>query len=119
MNTIERIELAKAYVALSNAHRLDLILPMFADRATYLSPHVGEFKGRTAIGEMMAGFFARFPDVHWKVPEYTCTGNGAVSFEFQMAGTETSTGTRIERGGAERIEFTDGGYILRLEVSNR
>ena len=126
MNASERIELAKAYVALSNAHRLALILPMFADQATYHSPHVGEFKGKAAIGEMMADFFSRFPDVHWNACEYTCkhwnaceytcAAHAAVEFEFQMAATEAQSGKKIERGGSERIEFTDEGYILRLEV---
>lgn len=119
MNATERIELAKAYVALSNAHRLELILSLFADQATYHSPHVGEFKGKAAIGEMMAEFFSRFPDVHWNTYEYTCTENEAVEFEFQMAAIEALTGRNIERGGIERIEFTDEGHIFRLEVRNR
>jgi ketosteroid isomerase-like protein len=119
MNATERIELAKAYVALSNAHRLALILSMFADQATYHSPHVGEFKGKAAIGEMMAEFFSRFPDVHWNTFEYACTENEAVAFEFQMAATEALTGKKIERDGIERIEFSDEGHILRVEVRNR
>ncbi|MDH3316127.1 MAG: nuclear transport factor 2 family protein [Gammaproteobacteria bacterium] len=116
MNETEQIELAKAYVALSNAHRLELILQMFADKATYQSPHVGEFKGRDAIGEMMADFFSRFPDVRWNAREYQCTEKGVVVFKFEMVATEALTGKNIERGGVERIEFTDGGSISYLEV---
>ncbi len=117
MNQTEQIELAKAYVALSNAHRLELILRMFTDKATYHSPHVGEFKGREAIGAMMAEFFSRFPDVHWKAQEYQCTEKGVVVFDFEMAATEALTGKSVARGGVERIEFTDGGYISLLEVT--
>jgi hypothetical protein len=119
MSETERIELAKAYVALSNAHRLEFILPMFADKATYHSPHVGEFEGRDAIGEMMANFFARFPDVRWNVLEYRCTEKGVARFKFEMFATEALTGKSIERRGAERIEFTDEGHISRLEVKSQ
>ena len=118
MNESEQIELAKAYVALSNAHRLDYILPMFADEAIYHSSYVGEFKGRNAIGEMMADFFSRFPDVRWSVQEYRHTGIGVVGFEFVMTATEALTGNRIERQGPEEIEFSDDGSINRLEVKN-
>jgi hypothetical protein len=116
MNHIERMEFAKAYVALSNAHRLSLILPMFAENAVYHSPHVGEFNGRKAIGEMMADFFRRFPDVFWNVSEYLDAGRETVEFDFLMTATEALTGNLIERSGIERIEFTDDGLIVHLEV---
>jgi hypothetical protein len=119
MNESEQIESAKAYVALSNAHRLEFILPMFADGATYHSPHVGEFIGRNAIGEMMADFFSRFPDVRWNALEYRCTEKGVVRFKFEMFATEALTGKSVERRGTERIEFTDEGHISRLEVKSQ
>ena len=119
MNESEQIELAKAYVALSNAHRLEFILPMFADKAVYHSSYVGEFKGRSAIGEMMADFFSRFPDVHWNVLEYRCSREKVVGFEFVMTATESRTGDRLERQGLEEIEFTDEGLISRLEVKTQ
>jgi hypothetical protein len=43
MTEIEATELAHAYVALSNAHRVDLIGPMFADDAVYYSSAVGGY----------------------------------------------------------------------------
>ena len=94
MNETEKVELAKAYVALSNAHRLSLILPMFAEGATYYSSAVGKFTGITAISDMMGGFFSRFPDVHWSVEAYRYTENGAVEFGFVMTATEAETGNR-------------------------
>jgi ketosteroid isomerase-like protein len=112
----ETLEVAKAYVALSNAHRLELILSMFADQAIYCSPHVGEFKGRDSIGEMMAEFFSRFPDVRWTVLSYACTQKGVVEFEFEMTATEALNGKKVGRRGKERIEFADEGQIVRLEV---
>jgi len=115
----EQIDFARAYVALSNAHDLERILPMFADNALYRSSNVGEFKGRDAIGRMMSDFFDRFPNVYWSVEEYRCAGAAAVVFDFAMTATEPLTGESIERLGLERIEFTGEGLIERLEVMPR
>jgi ketosteroid isomerase-like protein len=118
MKPAERIALAQAYVALSNAHRVDLILGMLADPVTYLSANVGRFEGGDAIGEMMTGFFARFPDVAWEIEEYRCAGDGTVAFSFAMTATDADTGESIERAGLETIAFTDEGFISRIEVAN-
>ena len=59
MTEIESIELARAYVAVSNAHRVELILPMFSADAVYTSSAVGEFNGPAAIGISAANRFAR------------------------------------------------------------
>ena len=45
MTDQELIELARAYVALSNAHHLELILAMFEEESIYTSSAVGQFKG--------------------------------------------------------------------------
>ncbi|MFA9419176.1 MAG: nuclear transport factor 2 family protein [Gammaproteobacteria bacterium] len=104
-------------MALSNAHSLVMILPMFSCSANYQSSSVGEFSGREAIGEMMAGFFSRFPDVHWQVTDYRHTRNNLVEFEFIMTATEAATGNKIERRGLEHIEFSDDGFISRISVN--
>ena len=70
MTATEALELARAYVALSNAHRVDLIGPMFATDAVYRSSAVGEYHGTQAIIEMMRSFFERFPDVFWQCGHY-------------------------------------------------
>lgn len=118
MKPAERIALAQAYVALSNAHRVDLILKMFADPVAYLSVNVGRFEGADAIGEMMSGFFARFPDVAWDIGEYRCAGDDSVAFHFVMTATDADSGESIERSGLETIAFTDEGFISRIEVAN-
>ncbi|HRY16271.1 MAG TPA: nuclear transport factor 2 family protein, partial [Candidatus Competibacteraceae bacterium] len=92
MNTLEQIELTKAYVALSNAHRLEFILPLFAEQALYHSTFVGEFTGRSAIHSMMTDFFARFPDVYWTVTEYRSVDESTVEFAFTMTATAAATG---------------------------
>lgn len=115
----ERVELARAYVALSNAHVVEFIRAMFVPATTYHSSSVGSFDGPQAIGEMMTGFFTRFPDVHWDIPEYRRGTDNSVEFEFLMTATEAGTGQRIERKGLEKIAFTDTGHISRIDVETR
>ena len=116
MTAIESIELARAYVALSNAHRVELILPLFAADAVYTSSAVGEFVGPIAIGDMMQNFFARYPDVFWLTENYRYD-NGRVSFDFGLQATAADSGEHLQRQGVEHIEFNRHGLIRRLEVN--
>lgn len=115
MTAPEAIALAKAYVALSNAHRCDLIRPLFAADAVYRSSAVGEFHGVDAIIDMMTGFFARYPDVSWQCSEYHHSAE-RVSFNFELNAQDTPDGTPLRRGGIERIGFDRDGLIKLLEV---
>ena len=116
MTETEAIELARAYVALSNAHRVDLIAPMFTTEAVYRSSAVGEYQGVEAIATMMQSFFERFADVHWQCENYQCSRN-RVSFAFSLQATETQSGDSIERSGHESIEFDTKGLISMIEVN--
>jgi hypothetical protein len=118
-NSSELIEVTRAYVALSNAHRLDWILPMFDQQATYLSAYVGEFRGRDAIAGMMADFFSRYPNVRWQVGEYKYLADNTVGFNFDLVATDRQTGELVERSAYEQLKFSEDGYIERLEVRNR
>lgn len=112
----ELIELTKAYVALSNAHQLQFVLPMFDENATYFSVFVGEFKRRGKIGEMMADFFSRYTDVHWLADEYQFLGDAAVGFNFVMTATDSQGGEPISRSAYEILRFNHQGYIALLQV---
>ncbi len=116
MNTKHVIDLAKNYVDLSNQHQLKSIECLFMCEATYHSSFFGEYKGRIAIHEMMVSFFSRFPDVHWKVPEYRVIENNGVEFEFIMTGTDAASGEQVERHGLERIYFSSDGLIRHIAV---
>jgi hypothetical protein len=111
----ESIELARAYVSLSNAHRVDLIQPMFSSDAIYRSSAVGEFRGVPAILTMMASFFTRYPDVHWQCENYRCEDR-CVSFDFNLRAQDAQDGSSLQRGGIEHIEFNSEGLIKLLEV---
>ncbi len=115
MTELESIELAKAYVALSNAHRLELILPMFAADAVYTSSAVGEFIGANAIGDMMQGFFAHYPDVFWLTENFRFD-NGRISFDFGLQASASDSGEQLQRQGIEHMELDGQGLIIKLEV---
>jgi hypothetical protein len=115
MTEIEVIELARAYVALSNAHRVELIKPMFSATAVYSSSAVGEFVGSDAIGEMMRGFFTSYPDAFWLAENYR-HDNNRVIFDFSLQANAAATGEHLQRQGIERIEFDENGLIKKLEV---
>ena len=115
MTDTELIELARAYIALSNSHRIHVILPMFATGARYTSAALGEFRGQAAIGDMMHGFFTDYPDVYWQASNYRCDDH-RVSFDYQMTATNARNGTALERHGVEHIDFTADGSIKSLVV---
>jgi hypothetical protein len=115
MTEIEISELARAYVALSNAHRVELIRPMFAADAIYHSSAVGEFQGVDAIIDMMRAFFTRYPDAFWLCENFRCEVD-RVSFDFSLQASDAQSGAQLQRDGIERIEFDDQGMIIRLEV---
>lgn len=116
-NTIEKIELAKAYVALSNAHQLVLVDKMFAKNAVYDSTGVGLFEGCEAITSMMKSFFSQYPDVHWKTQNFHYNSDDIVLFDFEMNATHIETGETVRREGKEQIVFTETGFISRLVVT--
>lgn len=115
MTDSELIELAKAYIALSNAHRVDLIMPMFAAGARYSSGAMGEHRGRATIGDMMHGFFNKYPDVHWHATNFRCEDH-RVNFDFTLTATEANSGESLARSGGEQVEFTADGAIKKLTV---
>jgi hypothetical protein len=115
MSETEIIELARAYVALSNSHRPELIVPLFAADAVYSSSAVGEFHGPAAIGDMMRGFFKRYPDVFWLCENFKCN-DSRVSFDFSLQAHDAESGTHLQRNGIERITYDARGLIKKLEV---
>jgi len=113
MTNTELTELARAYIALSNAHRIDLLLSMFAAGARYSSSAMGDFRGRAAIGDMMHQFFADHPDVYWKTENFRCDDH-RVSFDFAMSAGDGDGALR--RHGVEHIDFTADGSIKLVSV---
>jgi len=116
-NRSEYIELAKAYVALSNAHQLDRVFSMFVESAQYQSSTVGEYHGKSTIEAMMTSFFARYSDVYWIVSDYRYINKGLVEFDFFMTATDVESQGVIERKGLETIQFNTDGQINAIQVT--
>ena len=116
MNGRKAMDLARLYVERSNRHELDDVFPMFDANATYRSSQFGLFEGLVQIREMMTGFFASFPDVHWTVDDYRADSDDTASFEFTMRATNAETGQAVARRGLETITFTSEGRIRHVEV---
>lgn len=116
MNNIELVEATKAYVALSNAHRLDWISPMLDENASYYSVLLGDFQGKDAIIDMMTSFFSKVPDVSWYVTGYRNLNGSSVEFEFLRTGTDTESDSSVKVPGIERVFFSQEGLITRIEV---
>ena len=107
------IELARAYVALSNAHHIEHVLSMFAAGASYSSTTVGDYRGRAAIGDMMHEFFTRHPDVYWEARDFRCEDH-RVSFDFTM--TANAGDEAMRKAGVEHLDFTADGSIKKVTV---
>ena len=111
MTETELTELAKAYIALSNSHRVDLILPMFAAGAVYSSSTAGDFRGRAAIGDVTHAYFDKHPDVHLQAKNFRCDDH-RVSFDFTL----TADGGQLRHHGIEHLDFTADGSIKKVIV---
>lgn len=113
MTHTELIELARAYIALFNSHRIDLVLSMFAAGANYASDAGSKYRGRAAIADMMHVFFTNNPDVYWQASNFRCDDH-RVSFDFTMNAGDGDDAVR--RRGVEHIDFTADGSIKRVTV---
>jgi hypothetical protein len=111
MKNSKLIELARAYVALTNAHHVELVMSMFAAGAGYSSTTVGDFRGRAAIADMMHEFFSRHADVYWDARDYRCDDH-RVSFDFTM----TADDGGMRKTGVEHLDFTADGSIKKVTV---
>ena len=116
MDRQKAADLARLYVERSNRHVLDEVFPLFDPEATYRSSQFGLFEGLVQIRDMMTGFFATYPDVHWTVDDYRAESDDSASFEFTMRASNAETGQSVERRGLETITFTEEGLIRHVEV---
>ena len=117
MTETERVEMTRAYIALSNAHRLEQTLSLFEEDATYYSDYVGSFDGKAAIARMMEAFYQRCPDIYWQVEKYQYSNSeGAVTFEFIRHATDRESGEPVSAAGRDIVRFSDRGLIRRVEV---
>ena len=118
MKSTELTELAKAFVALSNAHRMDLVMGLFAAGARYSATSGNEHRGRAAIGDMLNKLRADYPDIYWQSDNFRCDDH-RVSFDFTVRASATDDNPALERRGSEHIDYTADGAIKKIDVEIR
>lgn len=111
--TSRAIQLAKKYLALSNAHDVSGCIAMFAPNATYNSSAAGSFAGRDSIDVMMRSFFSARADIHWQVDSFAESGR-TVAFDFLA--THSEAGKVVRRTGHEQLTFNSNDEIEHVEV---
>ena len=104
------IEIAKAYVAASNAHDVTTIEPMLSVDAKYVSSGVGSHSGRDLIMSMMTGFFDQNPDVHWDCRDWALDSDDTAAFDF------TITLPSGASSGREWVSIDADGLITEIRV---
>lgn len=67
-------------------------------------------KGRAAIAEMAAGFYAEFPDLVVHLDECRVAGRNAL-FAWTLEGHHAETGNHVKVPGWEEWELTEGGEV--------
>jgi steroid delta-isomerase-like uncharacterized protein len=103
-----------------NAHDADRVAACYAEDAVMYDvglPH--PLRGRDAIRESVAGYFAAFSDLHVNAGEPIVAGNRAAQ-EWKVTGTNdgelmgvASTGRSATTYGCGTAEFGDDGLIHR------
>ena len=105
------IEVAKVYVAASNAHDLSAIEPMLSLNCEYQSSGVGNHVGRETILSMMKKFFADNPTVRWDAENWNTEGGQTAVFDFQFT-LDSGSST-----GREWITIDGNGLITQIRVA--
>ena len=70
--------------------------------------------GRTAIAEMVSGFYAGFPDIVVKLDKVRTAGNNAL-FLWTLEGTSSETGNFVRVSGWEAWRLSDDAKILQSD----
>lgn len=111
MSSKSPIEIAKAYVAASNAHDVNTIEAMLSADCVYESSGVGNHSRRDTILEMMRGFFAANPGVLWDTRNWALDGADTAVFDF------TITLASGASEGREWISVNSDGLISHIKVA--
>lgn len=109
-------QVARHYFALSNARDLESIEPLLAPEIEYHSDRTGSFSGKAEVIEMMQGFFARFPSIHWLIEACQELPPNRVQIQFQCQSVDLD-GEQSTRHGLETITVKHD-LIQKIEVAS-
>ena len=113
---IDPVALLKEYHAALNSFDLEKVEHMFAEDAVYVSPGLnGEMKGRDAIMQAMATYFAEYADQVSTDERVEQLDQFRVKSIWVLVAT-SGEGQKIERRGEEIVLFNISGLIESIEV---
>lgn len=114
------VALLKRYHAALNAYEAEIVKPMFAADAVYVSPGLnGRIDGRDAIIAAFSAYFAEHPDQRAEDDLIEQVSPHAVRALWRLTATSASSGRVVERRGMETVTFDAAGLIARVEVEDR
>jgi steroid delta-isomerase-like uncharacterized protein len=107
---MEVVGVAQRYFEAWNRHDPDSIVATFAEGGTYSDPNVPAGLTGQAIAEYAGGLFEAFPDLSFDMLSHASTGDGMVTAQWVMRGTNTGplrgnppTGGTVALRGADFI----------------
>lgn len=102
--------LAADYAAAWSAKSPEAVAAFFAEDGQIVINRGDVLKGRPALREMAAGFYAAYPDLVVRCDDIRGAGSHAV-FAWTFEGHHAETGNRVVVRGWEEWELDDSGKI--------
>lgn len=103
-------DMAAAYSAAWSAQNPAAVASFYAEDGQIQINRGDVLKGRAAIEEMAAGFYAEFPDLVVTCDLCRAAGDHAV-FIWTLEGHHSETGHFVRVGGWEEWDLTDDGKV--------
>lgn len=101
---------AQAYAAAWSSNDPEGVASFFAADGEIAINGGDTLKGRAAIAEMAAGFYAEFPDLKVHCDDFRLAGANAL-FAWTLEGHHVETGNHVRVPGWEEWELTDNGEV--------
>jgi len=102
--------LAAAYTAAWNSGRPEAVAAFFADEGEIVINGGSPWRGRRAVAEMAAGFFADVPDLSLTCDAVRAAGRH-VAYLWTFTGTHAGSGNRVRLSGWEEWDLDAAGAI--------
>ena len=88
---MDAIGIAQGYFDAWNRRDAEAIVATFADDGTYSDPNAPDGLTGQAISEYAGGLFAAFPDLSFDILSHAPAGDGMVTAQWMMRGTNTGS----------------------------
>lgn len=103
-------KMAADYAAAWSSGEPDAVAAFYDENGAIVINRGDEIKGRAAVAEMAAGFYAEFPDLVVHLDHLRVAGDH-VLFGWVLEGTHAETKNRVKVPGWEEWDMTDDGKV--------